>query len=148
MHGFPAVRDISHRKLAHLSISKHSTTASLASGSCCQMPSLFLKLCIQGTPFFFFLLEILSKKNTMFWVAWPKFSCTFASLPNFLFLAKQFIILLVLQTQKDLQAQKILLGFYVFSEKKTHSLSHNCPVDARTETYLTFGSVTEVQKRF
>ena len=53
MHGFPAVRDISHRKLAHLSISKHSTTASLASGSCCQMPSLFLKLCIQGTPFFF-----------------------------------------------------------------------------------------------
>lgn len=45
---------------------------------------------------FFFLLEILSKKNTMFWVAWPKFSCTFASLPNFLFLAKQFIISLVL----------------------------------------------------
>lgn len=94
--GFPALRDISPCKRARLSISKHSATTSLASSSCCQMPSLFLKLCIQGTPLFFFLLEILSKKNTMFWVAWPKFSCTFASLPNFLFLAKQFIILLVL----------------------------------------------------
>lgn len=93
--GFPALRDISPCKRARLSISKHSATTSLASSSCCQMPSLFLKLCIQGTPLFF-LLEILSKKNTMFWVAWPKFSCTFASLPNFLFLAKQFIILLVL----------------------------------------------------
>lgn len=53
MRGFPAAHDISHWKLAHPRIRKHSTTTSLASSSYCQMPSLFLKLCIQGTPHFF-----------------------------------------------------------------------------------------------
>lgn len=48
----------------------------------------FFPLCFFSVLSLLLLLEILSKQNTMFWVAQPKFNCPFAELPNFLFSAK------------------------------------------------------------
>lgn len=115
---FPALRDISPCKRSGLSISKHSATTSLADSSCCQMPLLFLKLCIQGTPLFFFLAGNTFKEehNVLGCLAKVQlYFCIFAKLPVF---SKTIYYLAGSLDPKGFAGIQKRLGFHVFSEEK------------------------------
>lgn len=134
--GFPAAHDISRGKLAHPPTTSAVEpqvwqVALVARCLCCFCNYGFKALQ------FFSLLGILSKKNTMFWVAWPKFSCTFTSLPNFLFLAKTIYYLASSLDPRGFAGTNNYLISVSFL-KESHSFSHNYLIDARTGTHLTF----------
>lgn len=114
-------------KLAKQPGSQHNTTTNLATNYHCQMPLLFLLLSMDLRHFsflllfflnfleFFFILEILSKQNAESSAVQPKFSCPFASLPNFLFSAKTIYYLAgSLDLKGFANTNKLVVVFCVF----------------------------------